>query len=64
MEDFCVGYHCDEPQWRVIAVACVCFENALWEDAEVKLKEYDSMFDSRVDSNVAEEDLHSLKRYF
>lgn len=33
-------------EWEVVAVACICFEKALWEEAKAELKEYDAMFNS------------------
>ena len=44
-------------------MACVCVENTLWTVAEDKLKGYDSMFDSHLDSSSTEE-VRSLKRLF
>ena len=65
MEDFCIGYRCKEPPlWDVIAVACVCLEEAEWIDAEQQLQEYDSMFDSNSDSHNTERDPHNLRRYW
>ena len=38
--------------WEVTAVACICFEEALWEEAKVELKEYDAMFDTSLGSDT------------
>ena len=60
VKDYCISYKCEttiideenETQkwdWEVIAVACVCFEKELWDEAKAELKKYDKMFDSKKD---------------
>ena len=73
MHEYCLAYKCEsEPGndvedttddlnvWKVVAQACVCFENELWQIAKSQLKHYDSLFTSIDKDNLP---LTSLKRY-
>ena len=65
VEDYCLVYYCenvDEAKWSIIAEACVCFEDAKWDDAKVQLKEYDSLFNETLDTNNTKSDLNVLRR--
>ena len=65
VEDYCLVYYCEngeEAKWSIVAEACVCFENTIWDDAKVQLKEYDSLFNGTSDSNDTENDLNTLRR--
>ena len=67
MKDYCLSYYCENGAettgWSVVAEACVCFEDAIWEDANVQLEEYDSLFNTTLSTNSKGSELHSLRRY-
>ena len=65
VEDYCLVYYCENgegAEWSIVAEACVCFESAIWENAKVELKEYDSLFNSTLDTNNTKNDLNVLRR--
>ena len=53
MRDYCISYKCEatsldngeeSQEWEIVAVACICFEKELWNDANAELRNYDAMF--------------------
>ena len=70
VDNHCLAYKCedmgqgDKPvhKWEVVAQACVCIENELWQNAEKQLKNYDSMFNSMSVSSNLNPPVQSLKR--
>ena len=65
VEDYCLSYYCDnakEAKWSIVAEACVCFENDVWDDAKKKLKEYDSLFNVTLDTDNTKNGLNVLRR--
>ena len=48
--------------WSLVAEACVCFDDALWTDAKVELKEADSLFESTTEIKPKGSNLHALRR--
>ena len=36
----------ESQEWEIVAVACICFENELWNKAKKDLRKYDLMFSS------------------
>ena len=79
MRDYCISYKCEatsldngeeSQEWEIVAVACICFEKELWNDANAELRNYDAMFNpdkvseppvSMKKSNTKE--YHSFKRF-
>ena len=65
VEDYCLAYFCETrigAMWSLVAEACVCFDDALWTDAKLELKEADSLFDSTKEIKHKGSDLHALRR--
>ena len=79
MRDYCISYKCEatslnnggeSQEWEIVAVACICFEEELWNDAKAELRKYDSMFDpdkvsrpSVSTKKSATKELQNFKRY-
>ena len=79
MRDYCISYKCEatslnngeeSQEWEIVAVACICFGNELWNDAKAELRNYDAMFNP---DGVSEppvsmkksttKELHNFKRF-
>ena len=65
VEDYCLVYYCENgeaAEWSIVAEACVCFENTMWDDAKAQLKEYDSLFNGTLNTNSTKNDVTVLRR--
>ena len=63
VEDFCLAYHCKMgTEWVVDGEACICTGDELWADANTKLREFDSMFNTNLKTNDTDNETQLLRR--